>query len=156
MYKTLKVQQIYKLFSNKKEIIKSIISSLIKKQRLYYDRETNLISINPEYIKKCDNNIIKAFWILLDFIDKAEYHSISEYPSIISFFANNEIFNIIYVAFGNEKLINYTFNTISEKNFGKIIVIVDEPEQIEKININNIAGFCSVSLNGKISYYQYK
>lgn len=89
--------------------------------------------------------------MLLDFIDKAEYHTISDFPIQILFFKNNELYEIVYVALGEENLINSVLNKSIDD--GKRLVIVESKEQIPKINVKNTLCFCQVN-ESKVSYFK--
>ena len=90
--------------------------------------------------------------MLIDFIDKAEYHFAGDFPVKINFFADGELYEIIYVRHEDEILINQILSS-DTKSEARRIVIIDAPEQIEKINISNTAGFCTVTPDGAVCYY---
>ena len=77
-----------------------------------------------------DHGLSKAVWVLTDFMEQVEYHSVSEYPAKIIFFADGEVYEIIYAEPGKE------------------------PEQIAEIHTPNTSGYCTVSSGGEVQYYQ--
>ena len=95
----------------------------------------------------------KAVWVLLDFADKAEFHSVSEFPVKIMFFADGELYEIIQVPAGSEILITQALPKIRE-HCGRRIVLVDEPEQIPLLDFPSIAGFCTTDKAGQVHYYK--
>ncbi len=149
LYKSLKLEQILNIYENK-ENARHATNTLIKSRRVFYFPETDIVSsIQDE--KQVSNKLIQSFWVLLDFIQKAEFHSISDFPIQIIFFKDNELYEIVYVALGEENLINSILNKSNED--GKRLVIVESKEQIPKINIKNTLCFCQVN-EDKVSYFK--
>jgi hypothetical protein len=155
-YKTLDGRQIYALFPEKPDIVKILLSRLLQQKRLFlrFAKGNRRYSIDASTANKPDFGMIAAFWVLLDFIDKVEYHIAGEFPVKISFFANGGLYEIIHVAYGDESLIN---DILSEReksgDAAQRIILIEEPNQIEKIDIPNTAGYCSVDADGKVNYY---
>lgn len=94
-----------------------------------------------------------AAWVLLDFIDRAEYHSASDFPVKIIFFADGELYEIVHVPNGQEALIGHALSA-KEDGAGRRIVLVESPEQIGRVNIPYTSGFCTVDPDGSIRYYK--
>lgn len=153
-YKTLDIEQIYALFPNKKQKIEQILKLFIKQGRCSYDATYGLLYYGQEC--KVEKTVITCFWVLLDFIENIQYHLPADYPSVISFFAKEEIYEIAYVAEGQEIFIQYAFSVQGNKAMSKRIIVVEQEEQIAKCNIPDTVGFCMVSAAGEVSYYQLK
>ncbi len=151
LYKTLVSEQIYRLFPGKESSIKNLLSILIRQGRIFYDPAVNRLSANQECCAAPDMGMIAAFWVLLDFIDRAEYHTASDFPVKISFFCDGELYEIIYIPFGQELLLTHA---LSGKEDTRMIILVENPEQIEIIHIPGVAGFCSVDQSGATHYYK--
>lgn len=150
-YHTLYIEQIYRLFPEKKEKLEQIITILIRQNRIYLDADYNYLyydKSNPDF------KTIQCFWVLLDFIDKVEFHLPGSYPVVISYFARQEIYEIVYIAEGEENIILYAFQTLLSDSLGKRIIVVERPEQIPNCMIPNTAGYCIVLESGEIEYYQ--
>lgn len=92
--------------------------------------------------------------MLLDFIDKAEFHTLANYPSVICFFAKGNMYEIVFVPIGQEIVLSHAFQRLTDENTAKRIVIVEKSEQIYQLNISNTVGYCKVQPNGSIEYYQ--
>ena len=97
--------------------------------------------------------MVRAAWVLLDFIDKAEYHSSSDFPVKIAFFSGGELYEIIHAASGQEALVSYALRQ-SRDSGGRRIVLVDDPGQIPLFTFPGITGFCTVDAGGNVSYYK--
>lgn len=151
LYKTLTSEQVYRLFPGRENSVKNLLSVLIKQGRIFYYPEHGRLSGSPERSASPDMDMIAAFWVLLDFIDRAEYHSASDFPVKISFFSEGEVYEIIYVAYGQELLVSHA---LSDKDDARRIIVVESRSQIEGINIPGVSGYCTVSQEGKVSYYK--
>ena len=47
-----------------------------------------------------DRELTAALWVLLDFIEKVEYHSPDNMPAKLVFFADGEVYEVVYVTPG--------------------------------------------------------
>ncbi len=149
LYKALKLEQLLNIYKDK-ENARHSLNTLIKSRRVFYFPKTDIVS-SVQDEKQVSTKLIQSFWVLLDFIKKAEYHTISDYPVQIIFFKDNELYEILYVSLGEESLINSVLNKSNED--GKRLVILENKEQIPKINIKNIFCFCQIS-EEKVSYFK--
>ena len=109
--------------------------------------------IPSEMEDSIDLGLSKAVWVRADFMEQVEYHSVSDYPAKIIFFADDEVYEIIYVEPGKEQLINQMLSTVKEVP-PKYIILVEHPEQIAAIHTPNTGGYCTVSSSGEVQYYQ--
>ena len=109
--------------------------------------------IPSEMEDSIDLGLSKAVWVLADFMEQVEYHSVSDYPAKIIFFADDEVYEIIYVEPGKEQLINQMLSSVKEVP-PKYIILVEHPEQIAAIHTPNTGGYCTVSSSGEVQYYQ--
>ncbi|MDR0917247.1 MAG: DUF5697 family protein [Oscillospiraceae bacterium] len=152
-YKALTSAQVYQLFPGKEEKIKTILSHLITQSRIFYDKNKDILAASEECLKDADTAMTAAFWVLLDFIDRAEYHTAGDFPVKISFFADGEMFEIICVMPGQEALVSHAL-TVSGDDPPRRLIIVEDPKQAEEISIPNTAGFCVVARDGTVTYYK--
>ena len=151
-YHCMKGEQIKRIHVQKGDKVEKILAYLVKQGRIFYDAETDIYFDSPSM--EVDRDMLMALWMLADFADKAEYHSTDTYPTEIVFFANGETYEIIYMPIGGESMILHAIN-MSQDNFtGKRIFIVDNIEQIDKIDFEK-AFFATVDMNsGAIQYYK--
>lgn len=151
-YHTLRTEQLYKLFQPQKlNTVKMLLRRYAREQRLFLSKDESLVSADSEMPE--NSNLTRAFWVLLDFIDKAEYHTAGIFPVLICFFADGELYEIIHVPYGQEAMISVAL-TKTEKEPSKRILLLDELNQMANIRIDNIAGYCLVTPEGTVSYYQ--
>lgn len=159
IYGNLKLQQVYKLFSGKEDVLKQLITRYVKHGRLTLDKQQDLLLFNTmQGQMKTNYHVIRCFWVLLDFIEKADNHIRSNFPVTISFFCKQKLYEIIDIELGCEAIFNQAFQyqkqgDQNDENIKRIIVI-DSPEQIPNIKIPEVAGFCTVSDTGETNYYK--
>lgn len=151
MYRALTEMQLLKLYPHKESKIRNLLSYLQKQGRIVQRGE--YYRIPPDAEEGIDHGLSKAVWVLTDFMEQVEYHSVSDYPAKIIFFADGEVYEIIYAEPGKEQLINQMLSTVKEVP-PKYIVLIEQPEQIAEIHTPNTSGYCTVSSGGEVQYYQ--
>ena len=151
MYQVLTEEQILRLYPGKCEKIRNLLSYLQKQGRIFY--ENGLYYTDPESIGQKDRGLLAAVWVLLDLIDQVEFHSTGDYPAKIIFFAGGEVYEIIHAELGKEALISHLRGSPDEESSRRLI-LVDDPEQIAELDIPNVNGYCTVSPDGEVQYYQ--
>ena len=98
---------------------------------------------------------IAAFWVLLDFKKALIYHTSGDFPVKLHFFSHDETYEIIYVANGQEALMNHVFESIPPREALRIIIIESE-KQAGKLTIDGVVAYCMVTPDGSVSYYKKK
>ena len=150
MYPGLNMQQLLCFHPGKEEIIKTLLSHLQKQGRIF---QTDTGGYFPSgWAAKSDNSLIRAAWVLLDFIGQVEYHAPGDFPVKLIFFANGELYEIVYAASGQEALINHALR--DDSSGGRRIILVDNPEDIRRIDCPGISGFCTVDAAGQVHYFK--
>ena len=71
----------------------------------------------------------------------------------LSFFAGGEVYEIVHAAQGKEVLLSYVLANAGEQP-SRYLVLVDDPAQITELDIPNVNGYCTVSPEGEVQYYQ--
>ena len=151
MYQVLKKEQILAMYPGKQKKVENLLSYLVKQGRIYRNGEYYLAQ--PDGDKNIDHGLMAAVWVLIDFIDRVEYHSSGDYPAKVIFFADGEIYEVIHAAIGKEALINHILSDPGEEP-SKFLILVDKAEQIPELLTLNVAGDCTVSTEGTVQYYQ--
>jgi hypothetical protein len=149
-YKTVTLAQILRLYPGRDEKTRAILTHLVRQGRVTHNDETDVIAAADADCAP-DAEMIAAFWVLLDFIERAEYHTAGEFPVKVSFFADAEMYEIICVRHGQEALVSHALRGDDPP---RRIVLVADTAQIENLNIPNISGYCTVDLDGAVTYYQ--
>lgn len=84
MYPGLSEKQLCRFYPGREDVTKNLLSHLCRQGRT---RQTDTGGYFPYGNDKAetDSGMVRAAWVLLDFIDKAEYHSSSDFPVKIAF-----------------------------------------------------------------------
>ena len=152
LYPGLTEEQLCRFHPGKEEKVRTLLSHLQKQGRIEKEASDRFIP-KGGFTSNIDWNMVKAVWVLLDFIDRVEYHSAHDFPVKIVFFAGDEEFEIIYVPNGQEGLISQTMR-MRQEVIPKRIVIVDTPSQISALAFPGISAFCTVADDGRVSYFK--
>ena len=152
-YRTLREEQLYRFYPGKEDKVKVLLTQLTKQGRIFYNEELRRFSANADCDEHADAGMIAAVWVLLDFLDRAEYHSASDFPVKLCFIANGDLYEVIHVPLEQEALLNHAVAEMG-KDDARRIVLVDRPDQIGKLQIENTTGFCTVAPDGAVSYYK--
>lgn len=100
-----------------------------------------------------DVGLICSVWVLLDFIDRVEFHSPSDFPAKLLFFSAGNMYEVVYVAAGQEALVTQALRQCKQGE-SRRIVLVDDAGQIPLLDFPDISGFCTVEQDGIVSYYK--
>ncbi len=152
MYPGLTERQLCRFYPDREEVTKNLLSHLSRQGRTR-QKDTGGYFPYGDGGAETDSGMVRAAWVLLDFIDKAEYHSSSEFPVKIAFFSGGELYEIIYAAAGQEALVTHALRQNCDSG-GRRIVLVDDPGQIPLLEFPGITGFCTVDSGGNVSYYK--
>lgn len=151
-YKTLYTVQLLRLFPpGKSDTIRMLLRRFAKERRLYLSKDETIVSADPKF--PLNDGLIRAFWVLLDFIDKAEFYVPGVFPALISFFAGEELYDILHIPCGQEAMIHAAIPR-QEKKPPKRILLLDDLSQMTTLHIPNTTGYCLAARDGKTTYYQ--
>lgn len=153
MYQALKKEQLLSLYPGKQKVIANLLQYLLGQKRIYQSGDCYFAQ--PDGEQNIDHGMVAAVWVLIDFIDHVEFHSVSDYPAKLIFLANDDIYEVIHVAVGRETLISHLFSESSEQS-SKLLILVDQEAQIPALNIPHATAFCTVSPKGSVQYFQKK
>lgn len=152
MYPGVSGRQLCQFYPGREGKIKTLLAHLEKQGRIVSTRSGEYF-LHGRELAVPDSGMIRAVWILLDFIDRVEFHLPDDFPAKILFFSNEELYEIVYVASGQEALVTHVI--IRNGNCGeRRIVLIDDPEQIAMLDFPGISGFCTVDESGNVSYYK--
>ncbi len=150
-YRVLKEEQLLRLYPDKRSKVKNLLDYLTKQGRIF--RVGDLYCANPECADNIDQGLLSAVWVLADFSDRMEYHAIGDFPVKIIFSADGEVYEIVHAESGREALLTYVMGQ-ERKEPPHYIVLVDDVEQIAELDLPNVNGYCTVSPDGTVQYYQ--
>lgn len=152
LYHVMSVQQLCKLYPEvSKETIYTLIKKLRKSGRVTYEKEKEWLFYGTD-TSFYSTMFLSALWVLLDFIPHVTYHTVGEFPVVLTFFMNTVRYDVIYIQKEKELLINGIFSLGKEKEEVKRLVIIEEKNQIKQICFPLIQAFCMVSEKGVVQY----
>ena len=152
LYPGLTEEQLCRFFPEKEATAKTLLTHMLKEGRVHR-AENGRYYANQEAQNGTDKDLSRCVWVLLDFIDQVEYHTVGEFPTAILCFANGELYEIVPIPQGKETMICQLLRQ-PQKDAGKRIVVVEDTAQIEMLDIPQVAGFCTVAEDGTVSYYK--
>ena len=151
MYRALTEEQLLRLYPGKRSKVQNLLTYLTKQGRIWHI--DGLYCAAPECAEDVDKGLLAAIWVLADFIDQVEYHSVGDYPAKIIFFADGEVYEIVHAAQGKAVLLSHVLADTGEQP-SRYLVLVDDLAQIAELMIPNVNGYCTVSPAGEVQYYQ--
>lgn len=151
-YHYIRHDQFLRLYPGKEDKIANLLSFFVKQGRMQLDKKLNMYhdgtEVSPDY------EMLAAIWVLTDFIDRADYHSSTDFPTKLIFIADGELYEVIYVVPGNETLIEHALAQQSN-DAEKRLVIVEGSEQIARLTIPDVTAYCTVDMStGSVQYYK--
>jgi len=161
MYRVLTEEQLLRLHAGKSEgarrrILREL-EYMVKNGRVCRPGEEecggSYYCAAPDALEHMDRGLLAAVWVLTDFIDQVEFHSVGDYPAKLIFFAGGEVYEVIHAAQGREVLLSYVLAGMGERP-SRYLVLVDDPAQIEELQIPNASAYCTVSPEGTVQYFR--
>ncbi len=151
-YHYIRHDQFLRLYPGKEDKIKNLLSFFVRQGRIFYDNKTKMYHDGTE--AAANYEMLSAIWVLADFIDRADYHSSTDFPINLIFIADGELYEVIYVAPGNEALIEHALAQ-QPSDAEKRIVITEDTEQFSRLGIPDVTAYCTVDMDsGNIQYYK--
>lgn len=151
-YHYIRHDQLLRLYPQKKKVvIDNLLSYLVRQGRIFYEPDRDWYHDGTE--AHADMEMLAALWVLADFIDRTEYHSATDFPVKLLFFAEDETYEVVSVPIDKEALIEQALLQSGEEN-GKRILILEDTTQIERLHIADVAAYCIISDTGQIQYYK--
>lgn len=153
-YGILDIRQIYAYFHYKSEdIVRGIMGYMTRNGLIAADMSNRRVAVSERQLQEApDRKLIASFWAMLQYIETIHYHARAEFPAQIYFFSGGAEYEVVYVPLGDENLINSIF---ARDNGGdtRYLVVVEEPMQLETLDIPRVEWFCTVAEDGAIRKY---
>lgn len=152
MYPGLSERQLVRFHPGREDKVRNLLVHL-KRQGRTALTETGGYFPQGEQAHGADTGLIRSVWVLLDLIDRVEFHSPSDFPVKLLFFSADNMYEVVYVAAGQEALVTQALRQCKQGE-SRRIVLVDDAGQIPLLDFPDISGFCTVGPDGKVSYYK--
>ena len=127
LYPGLTEEQLCRFFPEKEATAKTLLAHMLKEGRIFCTENSRYYA-NQEAQNGADKDLSCCVWVLLDFIDQVEYHTVGEFPAAILCFANGELYEIVPIPQGKETMICQLLRQ-PQKDTGKRIVVVEDRER---------------------------
>ena len=150
MYPGLSEQQLLCFHPGKEDTAKALLSHLERQGRIFQKNDGGYFPSGQP--AKTDGALVRAVWVLLDFIGRVEYHAPADFPVKLVFFADGELYEVACVEAGQEALVCHALR--SNKGDSRRFILVDSPAKIAKLDCPGISGFCTVEEDGRTNYYK--
>ena len=150
MYPGLCEHQLLCFHPGKEDTAKDLLSHLDRQGRIFQTDGGGYFLAGQT--PKTDHALVRAVWVLLDFIRQVDYHAPADFPVKLVFFADGELYEIAYIAAGQEALVCHALR--GNKGGSRRIMLVDTPAQIAQIDCPGISGFCTVDEEGQTNYFK--
>lgn len=152
MYPGLSEGQLARFHPGREEKVRNLLAHLQRQGRIA-PAETGGYFPRGEHMRGTDTGLVRSVWVLLDFIDRVEYHSPGDFPVKLVFFSAGRMYEVVYVSEGQEALVAQALKQCRQGE-SRRIVLVEDAGQIPLLHFPDISGFCTVEPDGKVSYYR--
>ena len=157
-YNVMYPEQAVAFFPGKEKAAIKALKRLEKNRQIYKNPYTGLVSSSELAYSLKDDGTIKSLWVLLDMMKKRQIdgHYLvtkEDFPERILFHSGQEIYDILYVGFGDVKLVNGMFKK-SRKAGENYIVATEDGKLISQIEVPGAIGYCVVKEGGVVEYYK--
>lgn len=129
-YHYMRRDQILRLYPGKESKIENLLSYFTRQSRIFYDKDTDLYHDGTEAMP--DQSMLVALWVLIDFIEKVEYHSAVDFPTALVFVAEGELYEVMHIPSDKEAMMEHAM-AHQGSDAEKRIVVVDDPDQISRL-----------------------
>ncbi len=150
LYPGIRKEQLHAFHPGREDTVNNLLAYLKRQGRIAEDGGFYPYGECP---RAPDSGMVRAVWILLDFMDRVEFHLPGEFPVKVAFFSGGEMYEIVHAAEGQEALVSHAMGRNREDG-SRRIVLVDRPGQIPLLDFSGITGFCTVDSEGNVNYYR--
>ena len=144
--------QVLRLYPGKESKIENLLAYFTRQSRIFFDKDTGLYHDGTE--ASPDQSLLASLWVLIDFIEKVEYHSAVDFPAMLVFVADGELYEVLHIPEDKEAMMEHTMAQ-QGSDAEKRIVIVEDSQQMERLYIPDVTAYCTVDMQtGAIQYYR--
>lgn len=144
--------QILRLYPGKESKIENLLSYFTRQSRIFYDKDLDMYHDGMEAAP--DMSMLASIWVLIDFIEKVEYHSAVDFPATLVFVADGELYEVLYVSADKEVVMEHAMAQ-QGSDAEKRIVIVEDTDQIGRLSIPYVTAYCTMDMQtGSVQYFK--
>lgn len=151
-YKVCKLEQFDRYLYDKEPKIKKYIRDQMVKRNMMFISD-GMCSAEPDWHRNYDAGMIKALWVMLDFCEESDYNSVANFPTKLRFSKDGDVYDVCVAEPGKENTINLFYGKFCNEP-SKFIVVVEDKEQMMKLDFEGIIAYCIVNDDGRIIYYR--
>ena len=151
-YHHVSKEQIIRLHPEiKPEVTEKILFHLQNNRRIFYDKQTQMLYDTVD--RESDIEMKMCLWVLCDFIEETDFHSVGDFPVHLLFFMKQQIFEVTFIAEGKETVYEQILSEIESD--GKRIIVLESEDQISRLRIPDVAAYCTVKdETGEVKYFK--
>ena len=151
-YHYLYREQALRLYPGKESKTDNLLSHFVRQGRIFYDKDIDMYHDGTDGAP--DMSMLASLWVLIDFIEKVEYHSAVDFPATLVFVSEGELYEVLHIPMGKEALMEHAMAQ-QGSDAEKRIVIVDEANQIGNLSIPYATAYCTVNMKtGSVKYFK--
>ena len=144
--------QVLRLYPGKESKIENLLAYFTRQSRIFFDKDTGLYHDGTE--ASPDRSLLASLWVLIDFIEKVEYHSAVDFPAMLVFVADGELYEVLHIPEDKEAMMEHTMAQ-QGSDAEKRIVVVEDARQIAHLSIPHTTAYCTVDMKtGKVQYFK--
>mgnify|MGYP003446072301 CR=1 FL=1 len=144
--------QLLLLYPGKESKIENLLSYFTRQGRIFYEKDKDLYHDGTEATP--DISMLASIWVLIDFIERVEYHSAVDFPAALVFVADGELYEVLYVPVDKEAVMEHAMAQ-QGSDAEKRIVIVEDAAQIARLSIPYTTAYCTVDMQtGAVQYFK--
>ena len=105
LYPGIRREQMHGLHPGKETTVHNLLAHLERQGRIAEAEDGGFYPYG-ECPRAPDSGMVRAVWVLLDFLDRVEFHLPGDFPVKIVFFSGGEMYEIVHAAEGQEALVS--------------------------------------------------
>lgn len=145
-------EQALRLYPGRESKTDNLLSHFVRQGRIFYDKDWDIYHDGTEAAP--DISMLASLWVLIDFIEKVEYHSAVDFPATLVFVSEGELYEVLHIPMGKEALMEHAMAQ-QGSDTEKRIVVVEDAKQICNLSIPCATAYCTVDMKtGSVQYFR--
>ena len=137
MYQVLRKEQLLRLYPGKEQNVRMLLAYLVNQNRIVVQKGLYFMATGrPDNI---DWGLLAAVWVLVDFIDRVDFHAVGEFPAKVIFTADGEVYEVVYAERGKEVMLSQLMGR-QDGGPPHYLVLVEGAYQIHGLDLPSVRG----------------